>query len=735
MKRLFILTILMIAILWGCCSVEDTPKTEEKEKITSYKVTFDSNGGSGIMPEQLFVVGTPQSLNPNTFKRTGYVFTEWNTEADGKGVTYMSGSYYSLTSDITLYAQWEAKEEDKKEDDAPVKTYTVTFTSTYGTAPNKIIGLKENDKLTSSQLPKLTTDGYTFGGWYNGETKIEAGYKITGNLKLTAKWTANSYTVKFNANGGSGEMKDQTFTYDIEQTLTANTFTRDGYTFSGWAVSADENAVYADMGKVKKLTVENNATITLYAVWTENNKVLPVIFSLPSETAVDCGDSVTLSCGTDGAKISYTIDGVTQEYIGEIVITEDVTITAFATKDGMKNSNVSTATYTVKTYSVTFASEYGVTPSEIGGLKKGDKLTSSQLPKLTTAGYTFVGWYNGETKIEAGYKITGNLKLTAKWTLKTYTVTFDANGGSGEMKDQTFTYDIEQTLTANTFTRDGYTFAGWALSADSNAVYIDMGKVKNLTSENNATVTLYAKWLKLYTITYELNGGINAESNPVNYTVETETVTLVNATRECYTFAGWYIDEECSDGITEIIKGSTGDITLYAKWIANNYTVTFDSNGGTGKMPSQVFTFGTLQPLNSNTFKYTGCTFKEWNTKADGSGKTYSSGESCTFGEDTTLYAQWIANKVGITVILPPTNDAEINLQQSTNENTVTFTANEGFDSYVWYIDGVKQSGTSTTYAIDTLTLEPANYKVMVIVADGDEYYSATADLEVKRVQ
>ena len=508
MKRLFILTILMIAILWGCCSVEDTPKTEEKEKITSYKVTFDSNGGSGIMPEQLFVVGTPQSLNPNTFKRTGYVFTEWNTEADGKGVTYMSGSYYSLTSDITLYAQWEAKEEDKKEDDAPVKTYTVTFTSTYGTAPNKIIGLKENDKLTSSQLPKLTTDGYTFGGWYNGETKIEAGYKITGNLKLTAKWTANSYTVKFNA-----------------------------------------------------------------------------------------------------------------------------------------------------------------------------------------------------------------------------------NGGSGEMKDQTFTYDIEQTLTANTFTRDGYTFAGWALSADSNAVYIDMGKVKNLTSENNATVTLYAKWLKLYTITYELNGGINAESNPVNYTVETETVTLVNATRECYTFAGWYIDEECSDGITEIIKGSTGDITLYAKWIANNYTVTFDSNGGTGKMPSQVFTFGTLQPLNSNTFKYTGCTFKEWNTKADGSGKTYSSGESCTFGEDTTLYAQWIANKVGITVILPPTNDAEINLQQSTNENTVTFTANEGFDSYVWYIDGVKQSGTSTTYAIDTLTLEPANYKVMVIVADGDEYYSATADLEVKRVQ
>ena len=342
MKKLLSLSVL-IAMLWGCCTVEDTPKTEEKDKPVNYKVTFDANGGKGKMPEQIFAADTSQPLNPNTFKRVGYVFTEWNTEADGNGVTYMSGSYYSLTSDITLYAQWAAEEakkddtEDKPDNpEEPIQLYSVIFMSQYGTVPDDIIGLKENDKLTSSQLPKLTTDGYTFAGWYNGETKIEAGYKITGNLKLTGKWDANVYTVKFNANGGSGNMEEMSFNYNEEKALTANAFTRDDYAFAGWAVSADGDVTYADMGKVKNLTSENNATVTLYAVWNENNKVLPVIFSLPDGTAVDCGDSITLSCGTEGAKICYTIDGVTAEYTDAFPITKDVIITAFATKDGMR---------------------------------------------------------------------------------------------------------------------------------------------------------------------------------------------------------------------------------------------------------------------------------------------------------------------------------------------------------------------------------------------------------------
>ena len=195
MKKFLSLSVL-IAILWGCCNVEDTPKTDEKP--ANYIVTFDANGGKGTMPQQIFVADTPQPLNPNTFKRDGYVFKEWNTTADGKGVTYLSGSYYSLTSDIKLYAQWNAEEEKKEDEenpDNPEQTYSVTYKSQYGTVPNKISGLKKDDELTILQLQELVTTGYTFAGWYNGENEITTGHKITCDLELTAKWDVNTYTV------------------------------------------------------------------------------------------------------------------------------------------------------------------------------------------------------------------------------------------------------------------------------------------------------------------------------------------------------------------------------------------------------------------------------------------------------------------------------------------------------------------------------------------------------------
>ncbi len=559
--------------------------------------------------------------------------------------------------------------------------------------------------------------------------------------KTAEKEKTVTYTVKFDANDGSGKMRSQTFTYDVEQALTANTFTREGYTFAGWAVKADGDVTYTDMGKVKNLTAEDKATVTLYAVWNENDKVSPVIFSVASETAVDYGDSVTLSCTTEGAKISYTIDGVTAEYTNAITITKDVTITAFATKDGMKKSNTTTASYTVKTYTVTYKSDYGTVPSKIDGLKKGDKLIAEELPKLTTDGYTFAGWYNGESEVTTEYKIIGDLNLTAKWNANTdtaytvehyqqnitdneytlaengtetgttgedtsaeakdyagftaksvtqekiaadgstvvkiyydrkeitltldfddgegeteitgkygaivttpanptktgytfaswnpdlpatfpaenatytakwnantYTVKFEANDGSGTMTDQTFSYDVEQALTANTFTRDGYEFEGWAKSTDGDIVYTDGQTVLNLTSENNATVTLYAVWeIENYTITYNLNGGINAQSNPDNYTIETETITLENPTRTGYTFEGWYDVETFTEEskITKIEKGSTGVQTLYAKWIATETfiyvkgaTIT-DAITADGYKTSNIFKAGSTVTINS----------------------------------------------------------------------------------------------------------------------------------------
>ncbi|MEE1290674.1 MAG: InlB B-repeat-containing protein, partial [Spirochaetota bacterium] len=418
-----------------------------------YTVTFKD--GDKIV--YTLEVAAGESLEfPVEPQRENYTFGGWYN-----GETKVTAGQ-TINGNLELTAKWEAN------------GYTIKYELNGGTndQSNPKNYNVESETIT---LAAATKTGYTFGGWYKDEnfsgekiTKIAKG--STGNITLYAQWTANTYTVIFNANVDDSSvtetMANQTFTYDVEQTLTKNAFTREGYTFAGWATSASGNAAYTNMAKVKNLTAEDKATFTLYAVWTEKNKVLPVIFSVESGTPVDYNDSVTLSCETEGAKISYTIDGVTAEYTNAITITKNVTITAFATKDGMKNSDTTTASYTVKTYTVTYKSDYDTAPSKIVGLKKGDKLTAEQLPVLTTDGYTFAGWYNGENEVTTEYNIIGDLNLTAKWTPNTYTVIFNANVNdnsvAGTMANQSFTYDVVQALTRNAFTRVGYTFAGWA---------------------------------------------------------------------------------------------------------------------------------------------------------------------------------------------------------------------------------------------------------------------------------
>ena len=99
---------------------------------------------------------------------------------------------------------------------------------------------------TATKPSDLSATGYTFGGWYTDSDCTNAfdfDTALTSDITLYAKWTANTYTVKFDANGGSGSMADEMFTYDTAQALTANAFTRDGFTFSGWATAASGSAV------------------------------------------------------------------------------------------------------------------------------------------------------------------------------------------------------------------------------------------------------------------------------------------------------------------------------------------------------------------------------------------------------------------------------------------------------------------------------------------------------------
>ena len=195
----------------------------------------------------------------------------------------------------------------------------------------------------------------------------------------------------------------------------------------------------------------------------------------------------------------------------------------------------------------------------------------------TRTGYNFKGW-TGTDLTEPTMTVVipansiGNREYTAVWEPITYNVAFNANNGEGEMASMTFTYDKEQALTANAFTRTGYTFTGWNTKADgSGNAYTDKQSVKNLSATQDATVTLYAQWkLTVYNITYNLDGGTLPEgmTNPATYTIEDAAITLVNPERAGYAFLGWTGTDvaEASTTVT-IAAGSIGDREFTATWL------------------------------------------------------------------------------------------------------------------------------------------------------------------------
>lgn len=202
--------------------------------------------------------------------------------------------------------------------DTQTITVTESHTVTFKNGENTLYTLEVADGESLKLPSNPTRENYTFAGWYNGETNIEADYKVTGDLTLTAKWNANTYTVKFEANGGNGTITDQVFTYDVEQALTANTFTREGYTFAGWATSADGNVTYADEQKVSNLTAVANGEVTLYAVWKENKAVITVTLPKYSDISgltnptTNTDGTVTFTAPSEYTNYNWYVDGVKQ---------------------------------------------------------------------------------------------------------------------------------------------------------------------------------------------------------------------------------------------------------------------------------------------------------------------------------------------------------------------------------------------------------------------------------------
>ena len=289
----------------------------------------------------------------------------------------------------------------------------------------------------------------------------------------------------------------------------------------------------------------------------------------------------------------------------------------------------------------------------------------------TRTGYVFASWKcdaNGSTYNSGdslNWSFAKNIKFTAQWTPITYTVEYNPNGGSGSTAPSTHTYDVAKNLTACGFTNgatvtydfNGGTgnpnsatvsasFAGWAISPDVEPIYSNGQSVKNLTSENGGTVTLYAKWT---------DGKLTLPDNP---------------TRTGYTFSGWYTEKDGGDKV-ENGKVISSDITLYAHWTPITYTVEYNPNGGSGSTASSTHTYDVAQNLTKNgferkftvTFNYNDdvttattatatAAFNGWAKSASGAVE-YADGASVINltsenGGTVTLYANWTDASVDV---------------------------------------------------------------------------------------
>ena len=498
-------------------------------------------------------------------------------------------------------------------------------------------------------FPVPVRAGYAFGGWYSGETRLtdETGASLEPWASekggtVSAKWNANVNEVIFDANGGEGTMPPQEIATDASAALSANTFTRAGYTFAGWAIEPNGEAVFAD-GAAYAMGTESS--YTLYAVWTAN--INEVIFDAnggegmmsPQEIATDERARLFSNAFT---RAGYTFAGWAIEPGGEAVYQNRAQYTM-----GAEASYTLYAVWSPTKYSII----YHLNGGEISGNPAEYTIESESftLKNPVRAGYAFAGWTGtglggAESTVTVERGSTGNRTYTATWTANENKIVFHANGGEGAMSEQIVRTGETAALSRNTFFRNGYKFAGWSESEGGELAYEDGA---NYAMGTAAEYHLYAVWeVERYSVRYTLNGGTAAE-NPDTYTVESDSFTLANPVRTGYTFAGWTgTGLEGPTLVVTVARGSFGDREYSATWTANINRVIFDANGGEGTMPPQEIATDASAALSANTFTRAGYTFAGWAIEPNGEA-VFADGAAYAMGTESsyTLYAVWTANR------------------------------------------------------------------------------------------
>ncbi len=546
---------------------------------------------------------------------------------------------------------------------------------------------------TRGQFANATAGTPNTGGGGGGTDPedLGAGKGGSGIVVLSYVASANLRTITFNSNINTPTTTTQSVTSGVSTPLTSNSFSANGYVFSSWNTAADGSGTsYANQSNIAITT-----NTTLYAQWiTGVNRTVTFNANNGSGSMSDQTAGIPTNLNPNAfTRSSYTFagwntaangTGYSYSNQGSFPFSTDVTLYAQWTA-------------VVTNYTVTFfgnGADAGATPSQTAGSAQ-----SLTLDGFTRTGYSFLGW---DTNYAAGsatyldgqtYAFSGALSLYAIWvTQASRTITFDANLGTGTMASQSATSNT--VLNSNTFTRSGYTFAGWNTQANG----LGVSYLSSYTYSFSASITLYAIWSQNLTVSYDSNtANTGSVPNSQTYYAGGPTVTVQSnsgsLSKTGFILTGWNTVANgtgTSYALGQVNSTFGANTTLFAQWSAATYTVLYSGNGNTsGSVPSnQSYVYGgTALTLSNNPspLARTNYVFSGWNTAADGSGTTYASGASnITFAEDTVLFAKWTINA---TLSIP-----QVSVARYRTANTLTLTIGAP-GKYTFYARGKRIPG------------------------------------------
>ena len=663
---------------------------------SAHWITFNSNGGSPVDP--MYVLSGENAGELPTPTRAGYTFGGWYTDTE-LATAFQGGA---LDGDITLYAKWNAG----------IVHYTVVYWQE--NADDNGYSYVEKADRTGETGADATYDGKTYTGFALNTAKTNAGVVTISGDGTTIKnvyYSRNTYTLSFQKFNGfwvlgipigdwetvyshSGVKYGQsTKQWWDEANRTCPSYL--------WFIGKDSSTAYSEPPAMpnKNLTVYgeyNNAVSYIYYLEEGTNQQIHPMFQLNRK-------------GWSFSKEDYiAIPGFT-----------------FKEKDGPRNVKgqyTGYLYYTRNSYNISFNTNGGPAVSAITGIPYQTPI-SNDMPQNYQVGVTtktasgqtlyFAGWYDNEACAGDAYSFTGktmpagNLLLYAKWTTETFTVTFDANGGSAVATMEHVPYGTTLDKSETGTTRNGYTFGGWTL---------EDGKPFSFATQVTRHMALRAVWIngEGYSVTYDANGAYGSVTDSGVYAEGTQAQILSAAgltAPDGKVFVGW---TDASGNVYYpggLITVPKDGMTLTAQWAerAPATKLVYNANGGSGSCaPVNLLNNETIT-LIGNPFTYDGHDFLGWSTDSNATQAEFNAGAEV--GVDTlapavngvnTLYAIWSVKTYTVSGTID--NKGTISGTGTFDYNgttTVTFAPASGYYVTGVSVDHTALTGDDLTHAIN----------------------------------